>query len=147
MNLYFGNAKTIAKSGSALYPKLQVTKDAELNRPSDWLPAHVEVPLLTVHFTRLAPGNVAEGEGSIGYESRGDSPTNLTLSIRRDPSIKVASHTLSIDNQQKKLTSVTGSEWLEDGAALAVYRLYASTTVPNTVRLLGPVHFTIIIRL
>ncbi|KSU84252.1 MULTISPECIES: hypothetical protein [Fictibacillus] len=149
MKFKFGNSTTDAKRYSTFQKKLAITKEADLNSPSDFLPPNQEIPLLSVHFTQLSKGNKVEIEASAGWTAGFPcEPATIKLTIRRNPDILVAETEDSTqDLQMQKTTALTGSETLSDNAELAIYTLYASTEQAQRIRMSGSFRLRAVVRL
>ncbi|MDN4524428.1 hypothetical protein [Fictibacillus fluitans] len=149
MKFTFGNKTTDAKRYSTFQKKLAITKEAELNSPSDILPPNEEIPLLSLYFTQLSKGDKVEIEASAGWTAGFPcEPAAIKLTVRRNPDILVTEAEESTqDLQMQKTTTLTGFETLSDNVELALYTLYASTLQAQRIRMSGSFRLRAVVRL
>lgn len=149
MRFNIGNKTVNARKYSTFQKKLSITKEAELNGPSDVLPANQEIPLLSIQFTQLSEGDKVEIEASAGWTAGFPcEPANLTLTIRRNNDTVIAQATQTTqDLQMQNTATITGSETLTEGLVVARYTLYASTDQADRIRMSGKFSLRGIVRL
>lgn len=149
MRFNIGNKTVKARKYSTFQKKLSITKETELNGPSEFLPANKEIPLLSVQFTQLSAGDKVEIEASAGWTAGFPcEPANLTLTLRRNNDTIVAQTTQTTQDLQRQTTAtITGSETLTENLEVARYTLFASTDQADRIRMSGMFSLRGIVRL